>query len=995
MIGTNNFINECKKDKVTYKEYIVIDDVPVEIKAQMYQTAYRDTTFFGTFNLNYIKFKTENNISYKNKDFVYFKVVNGVTQQIGHYYVTEVVDNDTEEEIQITAFDNGIKFNNKYTTGLNYRSGNITLYNVLQECCANCNVLLKNESITNGSFIVDSNQFEETATYGDVICAIAQMSGGFAFINYEGKLEIRFTNETNEIIEDYVELEDKRDTQPITSVLIGIDPDIEGEYAVREDSSLVEQYGRNWLKIYGNPFAYTVQKREYLIDAIFNQVKGFGYSAFTVKDSFLPYFELGDLVQFKNKQGQIVSSIILRIETDYDSVELSAPSITNAEVDYIKPTSDSEITRNTRIQVDKAQQEITSMAGVITEQNTKISRITQTVNELNSKISEIADITISQETNSAKLIFEEINASEPISINIHPIVEHISYTYPYTGLFPSNYTYLKTRTLRFTNTSAYEQTTDIKYTSYRKYYTYDSQNNKYNLLIKGTDYQVGDIISGTIYQNTEVDYEIPSNLYYYDADHYDEFILDYGDGIEKTCIVNKKVGINADGSTYLLDEEQIITYPYPTISLTDGDYEVTLLGYEVGYLFARLMTKNIYATQFATRVEMNTAISQKADQINLSVDYKLTAYPTITEMNSAINLSANSITSSVSATYATKASLNSVETTLTASLELKVNTEDLISEINASADVIRLTAGRLIISTGNFQLNNEGNIACTGGTIGGITINNFGLYYSGSSSTDGFGLWKNGVHSHNNSYIIFHAGGNLENIGGAYTRIYQDGSLYTSRAYITGGSLSLVGGEEKSPVFQNYNNQYRAQIVPRGFYAKALNTNAYVHLYTSESGGSLSLASDGASINDGGVIASASSSGASLFLYGSSGTATISLMATSSLTSSIYCYGYMYAYNFTNLSKESIKKDIRKFKQNACNIIKNSELYEFKYKEEDSTVKKHIGFIIGDLGGSYKTPEEIISNNKDGIDTYAMCSILWKALQEQQQEIEELKERIM
>jgi len=674
MIGTNEFINQCKQDKISYREYIVIDDVPIDVKAQTYFTAYKDTTFFGTFNLNYIKFKTQNNIDYKNKDFTYFKEVNGVSQQIGHYYVTEVIDNDTEEEIEITAFDNGIKFNNKYVTSLNYHGGNVTLFDVLEECCIKCSILLENESITNGSFGVDSNQFDENATYGDVICAIAQMAGCFAFINYKGKLELRFTNTTNEVIEDYVELEDKRDTQPITSVLIGLDPDIEGEYAVREDSSLVEQYGRNWLKIYGNPFSYTPQKREQLIDAIFNQVKGFGYSAFTSKDCFAPYFELGDLIQFKNKNGDNISSIILRIETEYDEVTVSAPSITNAEIDYIMPTSDNEMARNTKLQVDKQKQEISAVILNVGEQNTKIAEITATVDELNSKISDIADITTSRETDTGFLNFTDINASEPITVKIHPTVYSIAYTYPSTGLFPSNNTFLKTRTLRFNNT----KTSEI------------------------------------------FDYELPCDLYYYDEENYDEFILDYD---SQTCQVNKKVGVNADGTTYLLVTPTIITYDYPSILLTDGDYTVSLLGYEAGYLFVRLMTQNIYTTQFATRVEMNSAISQKADQINLSVDYKLTAYPTTTEMNSAINLSANSITNSVRATYATKETTNTIE----AKLELKVNTDDLISEINASADRITLTSGRLIITSGNFQLDDSGNITCNGGKIAGWTITNDSL----------------------------------------------------------------------------------------------------------------------------------------------------------------------------------------------------------------------------------------------------------------------------
>lgn len=87
------------------------------------------------------------------------------------------------------------------------------------------------------------------------------------------------------------------------------------------------------------------------------------------------------------------------------------------------------------------------------------------------------------------------------------------------------------------------------------------------------------------------------------------------------------------------------------------------------------------------------------------------------------------------------------------------------------------------------------NITATGGTIGGISIGN-GLYYSGTSSTDGFGFWKNGQHPSNGSCVIMHAGANNTNIGGAPFRVYQNGDLYCnnaniSNANITGGTFSI------------------------------------------------------------------------------------------------------------------------------------------------------------------------------------------------------------
>ena len=99
------------------------------------------------------------------------------------------------------------------------------------------------------------------------------------------------------------------------------------------------------------------------------------------------------------------------------------------------------------------------------------------------------------------------------------------------------------------------------------------------------------------------------------------------------------------------------------------------------------------------------------------VDEKFTDYNTTTQMNSAISQSASSILASVSSTYATKASL-----------ELKVDKDKLISEINASADVITLKSNRFVLDSTNAKIAADGRVEFTGGTIGGWKIDKHSLY---------------------------------------------------------------------------------------------------------------------------------------------------------------------------------------------------------------------------------------------------------------------------
>lgn len=387
----STFKANCKKDSVKYREYIVIDNKEVDIKGDLSDTAYKDTTFFGKFNLKMLKFETENDIDYKKKEFIYYKEVDGEALKIGTFIVTEVKDSDTFESVNVTAYDYGLKFANPYVTSLDY--SNTTLFQVIQEICTNCEVELENTSLPNGTFIVDSNQFVNGEQYGDVVAQASGINGMFATINSNDKLEFIFTNETNEIIEDYVELDDKRDTWPITSVLVATSEDLETAGAVMKDENLIAQYGEHWLKIYSYGFAYSTEKCQQLVNAIFNQVKGLAYSSFKSEYSFLPYLSLGDKIQFRNKKGELINSLILRYETSYDEITFEAPSIINASIDYTLPETTEQKVNKVGIKVDQAEKEIELLNKKVVDISTTVTGY-GSVNIINASLSKPYNITL-------------------------------------------------------------------------------------------------------------------------------------------------------------------------------------------------------------------------------------------------------------------------------------------------------------------------------------------------------------------------------------------------------------------------------------------------------------------------------------------------------------------------------------------------------------------------------------------------------------------------
>ena len=93
----------------------------------------------------------------------------------------------------------------------------------------------------------------------------------------------------------------------------------------------------------------------------------------------------------------------------------------------------------------------------------------------------------------------------------------------------------------------------------------------------------------------------------------------------------------------------------------------------------------------------------------------------------------------------------------------------------------------------------------------------------------------------------------------------------------------------------------------------------------------------------------------------------------------------------TQTSLESQKKNFEKMPDNALNIIDNIDIYKYNLKSEEDTDKKHIGFVIGD---KFNYSKEITSSNNQGVDIYSFVSLCCKAIQEQQSQIEMLKNEI-
>lgn len=340
-------------------------------------------------------------------------------------------------------------------------------------------------------------------------------------------------------------------------------------------------------------------------------------------------------------------------------------------------------------------------------------------------------------------------------------------------------------------------------------------------------------------------------------------------------------------------------------------------------------------TNYYTKTETNSKINQKADSITSSVSKTYsTKTETATAKTEAIN-SANTTTDNKLKNYSTTTQMNSkIEQTaesINSEVSKKVGKNEIISKINQSAETVGINANKIELSA-NDILN-----LLAGNTIN-LTSKNIVI------SSDKFSVDKNG-------------------------------KVTCSDINVTGGKILLKDGSQDNAnltIVNNNDNNIKTEVCPGTIYVETddggvyinneINTNSKAYMYSNSSGGGITLG--GKASND--------------------------IILRAGANTKIICYGEIQANSHTNLSLKSKKRNIKKLRINAIDLIKKSDIYTYNYKKEKEGNKRHIGLVIGN---GYNCPNEVISEDGEGIEQYSMTSLAWKAIQEQQEQIEQLQEK--
>lgn len=234
-------------------------------------------------------------------------------------------------------------------------------------------------------------------------------------------------------------------------------------------------------------------------------------------------------------------------------------------------------------------------------------------------------------------------------------------------------------------------------------------------------------------------------------------------------------------------------------------------------------------------------------------------------------------------------------------------------------------------------------------------------------------------------------------INGGFS-VDKKGNAIMNNATINGGILKISDDSTENQLKSNiyiYNKNDSSQetkVSSLGINASKSNSKAQYNI------NKFSLNYNNSYDNRGFIMGNVKDGYASLQLWGNDGHRNITIISNdedknyiqvenSSAFSSMSPNG-VWSPSFNNTSIEDVKKNIEKLKSNAMKLINDTDLYNYNYKGESDKDKKHIGIVIGD---NYNYAKEILSSDGKGVDLYSMISVAWKALKEQQEQIETMQ----
>ncbi len=381
-------------------------------------------------------------------------------------------------------------------------------------------------------------------------------------------------------------------------------------------------------------------------EKIYNNVKGLTINSFEGSSIIDPAIDIGDKIIIDGKpivyQGEMI------LQGKFVAQFVSKIQIKQKEETTVKKESQKSINRKVKSEIDQIDGKITRLIQEQSETENKLTQVEQTVDGIAQRVEHMADVT-NTVSGVRTITLENCVAGPLLELHIFGNNNVFKHLYPSDDLLVSDDL--------------------IIYGDSRITVTNNGETKLYEL-------GVTDVLR----QNEEVQ---------------DEYIL--VDGQAK--IIRR---VSKDGTT--LAKEAVEELGEYSIPLGDGTNTIEILNYTAS-MEAKFAIQNDYTEIFATKVEMNSSITQTAEEINLEVRKKVDENEIISSINQspeAVGIKANKI-------------------------ELTAN--DVLNLL--AGNEINLTSKNIILKSNSFNVDKNGNVSIIDntGTSGSFKIYSKGTEY--------------------------------------------------------------------------------------------------------------------------------------------------------------------------------------------------------------------------------------------------------------------------
>lgn len=719
---------------------------------------------------------------------------------------------------------------------------------------------------------------------------------------------------------------------PINSIVLARAGESDKIY--KKDQTSIENNGLCELMISENQFMNFNDRADYLQE-LSDKLFGVEYHLNDIVSTGIMYYDLLD--KYNIKIGDTTySCLMLNDEQDItqgleENIHTDRPE--TSETDYKKADTTDRKLNQTYLIVDKQNQKIEGVISQIGDRSEKTTTITADIDGLNSKVSNITDLT-KESTGIKTIILENCAEGQLLKLII----------------YGNN-------------------------TAFKPFVLSDNLYLSDNLLLKDSK----SLLRVTDEKGNSIDYDLNiADTLRQKNNTRDEYILDNG----KAQIIRR---INVDRT--IKDNETIEDLGDLSITLSQGKNIVSIVEYSAE-MYIKYAQRSDLTDTFATKVELNTSISQTSTSIMSEVNKKVDEMElgTKIEQNAeAVKVAWNQI-----AEYIQMMIING-----NASFAILDENKKVMMALDKTGQHFYKDDGITVF--GEMGVNKEENNAYISFSVNGDY----------NTDIENGMAWGIKTTSDNKYYPIlyiknFHMGKkNTDDIYGQLSLAFCDLVLNGMETGIVSGNIKMFGNVFSGLSFYDTNSESDLlNIFPinsgvGGVEGGGLSILNNIQMFKNSLGsnsfkiGNILMTDEGyLSVENGDVMIGTESKKTDFTVY---------VPSLASIHGNLDVDGNVYANNIS--SDKRIKENIKDSTESALNIIKKIQHKEFDKKDDGKHYK--IGYIAQDMeqidkNFVIKKPADKKRNIEERyyINELPIIATLSKAIQEQQKQIEELKKEI-